>query len=555
MPPKGPVGSSPVATPIHTPATETVAPPKTEAPPKEAPPPKSADDAKSAARSKEGMVKHGAENKSQQSTHAKIAQQNLAKQLPAKDDSLSNPKFDKEFYNKLGDMPDQDLKKWFNENPQHHKNLRENYSKLGQQKMDSKTEQKMEKLGDRFQKLHDERWSEGVSKQYESKSKDQISKEIVDRVQDAEKRGGADGRRDEIKTITSEMRLLAGKSGKNVYDNAMGGFQKAIQHKEQYSYRNEFKQTIPLSEVVDGVEKLSGPGSTDVKTDMIKAMMNKPSPKQAEALSFELKGVPKEMVKVLVDNSLDKEKADDVMKKLEKFEKFPGQAKAVMEKAKSLTSKIENQTYPGAYVERLMKTDPSGIASEMQGRSRIPGNERLLDRSLNSIYHAYRKDPQKAADVVGSMLGDTAKEFSTAARQRPLDTDKIEKLGQSTGYLLESAKGMVKTMAEDKNKLIDEGAFIAGIFTKAVSKLTKFPGIEEVSKEVIGGQQGKEEKAVKEWQQDVETKYTKLLNGIFESGRPSSAGGSAEMEAFEADRRRYHEAIRHGKADYLENKQ
>jgi hypothetical protein len=87
---------------------------------------------------------------------------------------------------------------------------------------------------------------------------------------------------------------------------------------------------------------------------------------------------------------------------------------------------------------------------------------------------------------------------------------------------------MVKTISEDKKAQIDEGAFIAGIFTKAVSKLTRFPGIDKVGEEVIGDLKNKEYKQVDQWQKGIEDGYFKLLDTIFYTGEPSSKHGTRE---------------------------
>jgi hypothetical protein len=110
---------------------------------------------------------------------------------------------------------------------------------------------------------------------------------------------------------------------------------------------------------------------------------------------------------------------------------------------------------------------------------------------------------------------------------------------------------MVDTIARDKQKKIDEGAFIAGIFTSAVSKLTGFTGIGKVGDEVIGDLKASEYEGVKQWQTGVEKGYFRILDTVFYADQPNSRGGTNAIE-FSEDLQSIYSEVMSGMSSYTD---
>lgn len=496
--------------------------------------------------------------------HKGTAGEKTAASASASDLSSLPPTFDKGFYLKLAEAPEDELRLWYHEqarqDPKFVGNVRECYTEVfNNAKLNGSEKAKLDKLGDRLQQFQNERSGAWAMEKYGKQSQNEMAKGFIDRIQIAEQKSGAAGRRAEINEILEDLQFLSvsqrGKSGK-AYAKALVGLKQAMLH--QYPEGGKLVDAMPRAEVIDAAERLQGAGSAAVKADLIKVMLqNRPTAQQMTDLTAQFGGrLPKEMLKIIAENSLDKDKADDLLKKLEKFEKVPGQAKEALEKVKSLTTGISDEKYPGGFIEGLLQSDPGGIAREFEAMARDPKNpdKMMLDHALTAVYRAHRTDPQKAADLVGEMLGKATEELAAVSQKRPFDDDQIREIknyGHGVGFLLESAKNMVKTISEDKKAVIDEGAFIAGIFSKAVSKLTNFPGIKEVGDEVISGLKDKEYKQVDKWQMGVESGYFQLLDTIIYAGKPDSRSGP-KKEDFDKDLQFIYDDIRDGMASHAE---
>lgn len=477
------------------------------------------------------------------------------------------PTFDKDYFLKLADAPADQLKSWYHQQAgQDSKfidNIRTNYSEVfNNAKMSTSEKARLDKLGDQLQKFQNERSSAWATEKYSKPTQNEIAKGFIDRIQIAEQKNGPEGRQAEINKIMQDIQFLAasgkGKADK-VYSKAMGALQQAMKHEYSNSYAKGGKlNTIPRSELINAAARLEGSGSAAVKADLIKDMLQqRHAQKVVDVAAYFDGNMPKEMVKILAENSLDKVKANDLLSKLEKFEKVPGQAVLALQRFKDLTTKSTDEHYPGASIETLIKSDPGGLVHEFELMARDPKRpevRQLLNQSLDAVYRAHRKDPQTAADLVGEMLADTAKDLAASAKKRPIDADlqrEIQDHGHRVGYLLESAKHMVSTISQDEKKKIDEGAFIAGIFTKAVSKLTGFTGIGEVGDEVIGDMKKSEYSKVEQWQDGVEKGYFRIIDTVFYAGKPNARSGDS-VDEFSKDLQTIYEEVRKGKATYDE---
>lgn len=482
-------------TPVETKSVESPSPEtKTEAAKSQKPP----EDPKAAAKNAHAAKQHGAAAKSDRSMQAQMVQKNLANQLPAKNQP---PVMDQKYYEKLADMPQKDLENYYRGNPDLRKPLRENYNKINSDQLDPATRTKLEGLGGKLQELQDTKWNDKAVKHFAGRSSNDIAKEFVDRAEV----NFAGNRPDRIKDMALDLQYLASSKdpkAAETYEKTFEAFKGAVQHRQVNG-----SPTIPKSEIIDQMEKLSGPGAAKVKADMIKYMVDsKPGAKPKEV---SISGVGSYSI--------------------------PGEDK--------------NPQYPGVYVSRLMKSDPSGIVNEleyMRDKDKV-ANGHLLDRSLKSVARAYAKQPDKAADTLGTMIGSATADYMDAIREVPPNQARITNYGHRVGHLQRSAENMVGYIGDEAKRKIDNGAFIVNTFRKGVETMLGRGGLSKSDVEKVGklsgkaeglveGMRKKEYDQVNQWQAGMRQVYDDMMDGAFFAYEPSTGAGSREAQDFRAQR-------------------
>lgn len=173
---------------------------------------------------------------------------------------------------------------------------------------------------------------------------------------------------------------------------------------------------------------------------------------------------------------------------------------------------------PARVVENILRSDKTGGTLDvLEGSSmRSVG---LLNRALTDIAHVHAKDPKEAAEAMSDILAPFAARVAQASMAKPYDKEKFEASSNELGQALGAVENAIDDLADDEKKKIDDGAFIAKVFTKGVALVTKALGageagekFEKYANKAIDWEKGREYKGVEKWQNGLKDGAGQLID-------------------------------------------
>ncbi|PIQ23256.1 hypothetical protein COW36_18830 [bacterium (Candidatus Blackallbacteria) CG17_big_fil_post_rev_8_21_14_2_50_48_46] len=394
---------------------------------------------------------------------------------------------------KLAESSNQEIQSWYDQHPENRAQIREAFNQAFETATPEE-QNKLEKLGTQLQRLQDRKNISSAERHYSQLSPEQISQEMLEKIagpRDARQRPMA------LSKLAEDLRLLsfASKSsgGRQLEEKVYSALAKALEHRDPNGTRS-----IPAVELAEALSELKGPGSAQVKARMIKMAQD------TENLSVAFKASEKKWVK-------------------------------------------------GGISEMLLKSDPIGIANELEFQAdRNRGKDSLLlNRSLDSIVEKNPENPDQAADTLGEILGNATREYADAILESPPDQKKIDKLSHQMGYLLRATEKTIEKLAKSEKAKVDQGAFIAKVFSKGVSKLSGVKGIETLLNKGIDTQAKREKNQVENWQKGIVSSYQVLMNQIFMAHEPGGGSATEDVEEFQQRQNNFETAFQKGYDNHL----
>jgi hypothetical protein len=393
---------------------------------------------------------------------------------------------DKAFFLRLAELSPEALEAWYTEHAEANSRLQAAYNQLDPVRTsDRETLVALESVGNRLQALQDRGSSGWAQRHYQKRSTHDIAKELVERVVSGTNAQQTQhvGKEAALKDIAEDLRLLAASPHKNARALEAHVYE-GLRQALRYEDPNPYGkfQTIAWHELGEAVSELTGPGSGVAKAHFLKLAME-----------------------------------------------------------------TYKDPIPGVLAEKLLRSDPNGVVKELEYMSERSREDRqILDKALGKMMHHYADKPDEAADALGTILGTSAREYAEAALAEPPDMETVSKLSHQVGYLLRASEQAVAGLGKAAKKKIDQGAFIARVFTKGVSMLSGVKQIDSLGKKGIDFLKGREYKQVDQWEKGITSSYRDLMQQIFLVREPNSGAGSAAMEAFKDRQNIYETAFRQG---------